>query len=265
MIILPEFDPVALQIGPIAIRWYALAYVAGFMLGLSYAQHYAKESMQRPNVDDLQNAMTWAILGTILGGRIGYVLFYNWPYYSAHLGEIFHIWQGGMSFHGGMLGVISALALFTYFQKISFLALGDLFAAATPIGLALGRLGNFINGELYGRVTDAPWGMVFPRGGPMPRHPSQLYEAGLEGVLLFTLLWLLIRQKRIRARRGFVGGAFLIGYALCRMLVEQFREPDVQIGFLFGGFTMGQLLSAPMIVMGVWLMIASKKHAAVPA
>ncbi len=260
MIILPEFNPVAAQIGPLAIRWYALAYVAGFILGLAYVKRYLPPAPQRPNYDDLQNAVTWAILGTILGGRLGYVLFYNLPMYLEHPADILHIWQGGMSFHGGMLGVITAAALYTYFQKIRFLSVMDYFAAATPIGLGLGRLANFVNGELFGRVTDVPWGMVFPHGGPLPRHPSQLYETGLEGFVLFTVLWLMIRQPRMRAKPGMIGGAFLVGYALCRIIVEQFREPDAQLGFMFGSLTMGQLLSAPMIVFGLWLILRPRKH-----
>ena len=204
--------------------------------------------------------MTWAILGTILGGRLGYVLFYNLPMYMEHPADILHIWQGGMSFHGGMLGVIIAVALYAYFQKINFLAVTDYFAAATPIGLGLGRLANFVNGELYGRVTNMPWGMVFPRGGPLPRHPSQLYEAGLEGFVLFLVLWLMIRQPQIRAKPGMISGTFLIGYALCRIIIEQFREPDAQLGFIFGTLTMGQILSIPMILGGLWLIQNSRKH-----
>ncbi len=260
MLVFPNIDPVALQLGPLAIRWYALAYLAGFLVGWRYAAYWAQRNSFRPNVDDLERFVTWIVLGVILGGRLGYVLFYQPHYYLSHPLEILHVWQGGMSFHGGCLGAIASIFAFARYHKFTGLALADLAAAATPIGLFFGRLANFVNGELFGRVTEAPWGMVFPRGGPLPRHPSQFYEAGLEGLLLFLILLYFVRQEKYRVRHGFLGGLFLAGYAVARSICECFREPDSYLGFI-GTFTMGQLLCIPMFTIGVWLMLRSKPAA----
>ncbi len=254
----PVIDPVLVQVGPLAIRWYALAYITGIVAGWMLARRLVAlppAVATRQQVDDF---VTWATLGIILGGRLGYVLFYRADHYLFHPLEILQVWQGGMSFHGGALGVIVALVLYCRQQRIDLLGFGDRVTAVIPIGLCLGRLANFINGELWGRVTDVPWGMVFPTGGPEPRHPSQLYQAGLEGVALFILLQVLVHIPAIRARRGFVAGAFLAGYGVARSAGEIFRQPDAFLGFLFAGATMGQLLSVPMILVGGWLMLRAR-------
>lgn len=253
MLTYPNIDPVALEIGPLLIRWYALAYLAGILIGWVYIKWLdacqPQPLLQKKQLDDL---MIWGIAGIILGGRLGYVLFYNFPYFAENPAEIIEIWRGGMSFHGGMLGVIIMFYLFSRKEKISFLRLIDLIAAAAPIGLFFGRLANFINGELYGRVTGSPFGMVFPHGGPEPRHPSQLYEAALEGFLLFLVLFYCARfTKLLENRPGTIGAIFLIGYGLARFTVEFFREPDAQLGFLALGFSMGQWLSLPMMLAGI--------------
>jgi phosphatidylglycerol---prolipoprotein diacylglyceryl transferase len=254
----PVIDPVLVQIGPFAIRWYALAYITGIVAGWMLARRLVALPpvvATRQQVDDF---VTWATLGIILGGRLGYVLFYRADHYLFHPLEILQVWQGGMSFHGGALGVIAALVLYCRQQRIDLLGFGDRVTAVIPIGLCLGRLANFINGELWGRVTDASWGMVFPTGGPEPRHPSQLYQAGLEGIALLILLQVLVHIPSIRARRGFVAGAFLAGYGVARFIGEFFRQPDAFLGFLFAGATMGQLLSVPMILVGGWLMLRAR-------
>ncbi len=253
----PEIDPVLIQIGPIAIRWYALAYIAGLFLGWRYCvrlgERYSPSKIEPAFFDDL---LLWATLGVVLGGRIGYVLFYQPMYFLTDPIQIVKVWEGGMSFHGGMLGVALAIVLFSRHRKLKILAVGDVVAAAAPIGLFFGRLANFINGELFGRVTDAPWGMVFPHGGPEPRHPSQLYEALFEGLVLFILLYALVRLGALR-HRGSVFGTFLVGYGLSRFLVEFVREPDAHLGVLFQFVTMGQLLSLPMILFGGFLILWS--------
>lgn len=244
------FDPIALQIGPVAIHWYALAYIVGFLIGWRYCRRLAGVVSFRPDADDFDDFLAWAIIGTILGGRLGYVFFYNAGYYLQNPLEILATWQGGMAFHGGLLGVIGAMLLFAWRRGFGVFALSDLVAAAAPIGLFLGRVANFVNGELWGRPTDVPWGVIFPAAGPEPRHPSQLYEAILEGLVLFVVLWLLARRPDIRRRPGVVTGVFLIGYGTARFVVEFFRQPDAQLGFLWLGATMGQILSLPMILGG---------------
>jgi len=254
----PQIDPVLVQLGPIAIRWYALAYVVGLLLGWQYlkALNRARGSgLPDVAVDDM---LVWMTFGVILGGRIGYVLFYNLPVYLENPLAALAVWQGGMSFHGGLLGVIAAMVLFARRRGLPFLAVADLMAATVPIGLLFGRLANFINGELFGRPTDVAWAMVFPHGGPVPRHPSQLYEAALEGVLLFVLLAALAWRTGALQRPGRLAGTFLAGYALARGFCEAFREPDVQIGYLALGTTMGQLLSLPMLLLGLYLLARSR-------
>lgn len=249
----PAIDPVLFEIGPFALRWYALAYIAGLVLGWRYVRRLIVEAPRVGTRTDADDFLVWATLGVVLGGRLGYVLFYRPGYYLADPLAVLRIWQGGMSFHGGILGVAVAIFFFARRRGLGLLAFGDLIAGAAPIGLFFGRIANFINGELYGRVSDVPWAMVFPRGGPVPRHPSQLYEAALEGLLLFAVLHLLWRQEALRRRPGLLGGVFLAGYALARALAELFREPDAYIGFLWGGTTMGQLLSLPMLAAGAVL------------
>ncbi len=257
----PGIDPVAISFGPLVVRWYALAYLAGLLLGIRYAMALAKRNPGPPQPADYDDFLVWAVLGVILGGRTGYVLFYQFDLYLSDFSEIFKLWHGGMSFHGGFLGVIVAVLLYSRVRGFSPLAFGDLLACCAPIGLFFGRIANFINGELYGRVSDAPLAMVFPRGGPFPRHPSQLYEAALEGLLLGLVLHLLWRIPTIRNRPGTLVGVFFVGYGLARSFVELFREPDAQLGFLIGGFTMGQLLSLPMIAIGVGLILYARRQA----
>ena len=250
----PAFDPIAFEIGPFAVRWYALAYIAGLLLGWRYCILLAQRSPQKIARAQIDDFLFWAIIGVIVGGRVGYVLFYNLGYYLEHPLGIFAVWRGGMSFHGGFLGVLAAGIWFTHKHKIPFFAFSDVIVPAVPIGLFLGRIANFVNGELYGRVGDVPWAMVFPGAGPYPRHPSQLYEAGMEGVLLFVLLWALAFPARALKAEGLLTGAFFAAYSIFRIMAEMFREPDAQIGFLLSGLSMGQLLSAPLLIAGLWLL-----------
>jgi phosphatidylglycerol:prolipoprotein diacylglycerol transferase len=260
----PNIDPVLIQLGPFAIRWYALAYIAGILLGWLYARAIIRNEklwggpapMTATDCDDF---IVWVTLGVILGGRLGYVLFYNPDYFAAHPLEALQLWKGGMSFHGGFTGCIVAVVLFARSRGIPVLSLGDITCAVGPIGVLLGRLANFINGELWGRPADVPWAMVFPTGGPVPRHPSQLYEAALEGLLLFVVLGLLVRSGALK-RPGLIIGAFAIGYALTRSFAELFREPDAQLGFLWGGLTMGMLLSLPLLLFGIVLVVLALRQ-----
>jgi phosphatidylglycerol---prolipoprotein diacylglyceryl transferase len=246
------------SLGPFAVRWYALAYIAGLIIGWRYCLAIAKRPPQVARAQDIDDFLVWATIGVVLGGRIGYILFYNFDEYAAHPIEMLYLWRGGMSFHGGALGVMAAIILFCRQRGIPMLAFADIIACAVPIGLFFGRIANFINGELWGRATDVPWAMVFPTGGPEPRHPSQLYEAFLEGAVLFVLLWALQRFTPARQRPGTLTGVFLMGYAVARIIVELFRQPDAQLGFLFWGITMGQLLSLPLLLVGLWLVLRAR-------
>ena len=248
MIPYPQIDPVIFRLGPLAVRWYGLMYLLGFAAGYFIIRHLCRLRNLPLAADRLADLLFYAVLGVILGGRLGYVLFYNLPFYLHHPLQIFAVWEGGMSFHGGLLGVVIAVLLFCLRNHLPILLTGDILVTAATIGLGLGRIGNFINGELYGRVTDVPWAMVFPAGGPLPRHPSQLYEAFLEGPVLFLILWLLHRR---RPPAGVVFFTFFLLYGLFRFSVEFFRQPDAQLGFLWGGATMGQILSLPMIILGL--------------
>ncbi len=248
----PQFDPIAVQIGPLAVRWYGLMYLIAF--GLLWAVgrwRIAKNPGAVWTAKDLDDALFYGILGTILGGRLGYVLFYKFGDYMSEPWRIFFVWEGGMSFHGGMLGVIFAMWLFARSRRHDWLRVTDFIAPLVPLGLAAGRLGNFINAELWGRPTDVPWAMVFPNVDRLPRHPSQLYEFALEGVVLFALLWWYSARPR---PRGAVSGAFLVGYGTLRFLVEFTRQPDGHLGLLAVGLSMGQWLSIPMIIAGAALM-----------
>ncbi len=248
----PQIDPVAVTLGPLQIHWYALAYVVGFLLAWRVAVHICRfDGSRRPNGDDVSDFLTWAIAGVLLGGRLGYVLFYNLPSYLEHPLEAIKVWQGGMSFHGGAIGVIIALILYARVKFIPFRRLADITTTVVPIGLFLGRMANFINGELFGRVTDVSWGVVFPRGGPEPRHPSQIYEAIFEGPVLFLILYIMMRVPALRNRAGSAAAAFLFLYGLFRFVIEFYREPDVQLGFIFEQVTMGQILCIPMMVAGL--------------
>lgn len=253
----PVIDPVALELGPIAIRWYALAYLAGFILGWRYAIYLARQTAGPPSGPDIDDFLTWAIIGVIIGGRIGFAIFYNAGHFLANPLDILRIWEGGMAFHGGLLGVVAAILIFARVRRISPLALGDIIACVAPIGLFFGRIANFVNNELWGRPTDAPWGVVFPippQWEPLipsvPRHPSQLYEAFLEGLVLFVVLALLVRRPAIRARHGLLTGIFLSGYGIFRFLVEFVRQYDPRDGLFLGVFSTGHLLSLPMMAAG---------------
>lgn len=258
----PAFDPVAIALGPFAIRWYALAYIVGLLIGWRYCLRLADRPpglVRRVDVDDF---LVWATLGVVLGGRIGYVLFYNFAYYSQHPLQALYVWHGGMSFHGGALGVATAIYLFTRARAIPIFAFGDIICEAIPIGLFFGRIANFINGELWGRVTDVPWAMVFPGAGPLPRHPSELYEAFFEGILLFLVLFV-AERRGARSHPGVVSGLFLAGYAVARMSGELFRQPDVQVGFIpILGFnaTEGQLLSIPVLIAGIFVIVWAQRR-----
>lgn len=256
LLIFPNIDPVALQLGPLAIRWYSLAYMAGILLGWWYVRFLdqkiaAHSVLQKTQYDDL---ITWAIAGVILGGRLGYVLFYQPAHYLENPDDIVKLWHGGMSFHGGALGVIAAFYLYARKHQVSYVPLMDRICCAVPIGLLFGRLANFVNGELFGRVTENSLGMIFPQGGPLPRHPSQLYEAGLEGAVLTMILWFVAKGGGFQ-RTGLCSGLFLFGYGLARFIVEFFREPDHYLGTIISIFTMGQLLCLPMLLVGAFLII----------
>jgi phosphatidylglycerol:prolipoprotein diacylglycerol transferase len=254
----PAIDPVLIEIGPFALRWYALAYVAGLLVGWRYLRRVVARPGWRLAPDAIDDLLFNATLGVLLGGRLGYVLFYQPGYYLERPWEVLYVWQGGMAFHGGLLGVVVACLVTARQHRVHPFEVGDAAAVAAPIGLFFGRLANFVNGELYGRVSEVPWAMVFPNGGPLPRHPSQLYEAFLEGVVLFLVLAWLARGAYVPDRAGRLGGVFLIGYGLARFLVEFVREPDAQLGVLAGFLTMGQLLSLPMVAFGGWLLLRTR-------
>ena len=256
----PAIDPEILRIGPFALRWYALAYIAGIVIGWRLALRAADAPPRRVTRAQVDDFVSWATLGIILGGRLGYVLFYKPGYYLSNPGEILALWRGGMSFHGGMLGVIGATLLFARRRGVPLLALGDVVALAAPIGLFFGRIANFINAELYGRASDVAWAMVFPTDPlQLPRHPSQLYEAALEGLALFAALALLAWRSDARLRPGTLAGSFLVGYSIARIACEFFREPDAHLGFLYAGATMGQLLCLPMLAAGIVLVARARR------
>jgi phosphatidylglycerol:prolipoprotein diacylglycerol transferase len=261
----PAINPVLIHLGPLAVRWYALAYIVGIIAGWFYARAIiaAERLWGGPapfTVIDFDDFVVWITLGIILGGRTGYVLFYNFPHFVANPMQILELWNGGMSFHGGVIGCLVAIVGFALYRGIPMLSLGDVTAAVAPIGLCLGRLANFINGELWGRPTDVPWAMIFPNGGPLPRHPSQLYEAALEGVVLFIVLAVLVRAGALK-RPGVVTAAFALGYGVARIFCELFREPDVQLGFLWGGLTMGMLLCIPLLLGGAAVLAVALSRA----
>jgi phosphatidylglycerol---prolipoprotein diacylglyceryl transferase len=271
MLIHPNIDPVALQLGPIAIHWYGLTYLAAFglfiLLGTLRLKHPPYASMTGPGAwsrRDVEDILFLGVVGVVLGGRLGYCLFYKPAYYLAHPLEVFAVWQGGMSFHGGLIGVIASMVWFAYSRKRPFWQVADFVAPCVPTGLAAGRIGNFINGELPGRLADPslPWGMVFRGAGDLPRHPSQIYQFLLEGLLLFTLLWLYARKERAT---GQVAAAFLVGYGTLRFIAEFFREPDPFLGLLSLGMSMGQWLCVPMILSGMGLWWWAQNRSGAPA
>jgi phosphatidylglycerol:prolipoprotein diacylglycerol transferase len=264
----PNIDPVAFSIGPVAVHWYGIAYVAGIMLGWLYARRLvetpalwqgAAAPMTRLHLDDF---LVWAAVGIILGGRIGYILFYDFASIVENPVRAIEVWNGGMSFHGGLAGTTIAMILFARKNGVPVWSLFDIVAAVVPIGLFFGRIANFINGELWGRLSDAPWAVMFPDAGPFARHPSQLYEAGLEGIVLLGLLAVAIYGFGALKRPGLVTGFFVCGYAISRIIVEFFREPDAQLGYLAGGWlTMGMLLSIPMLAAGLWAIVRARTAA----
>lgn len=277
----PDIDPVMVSIGKLSIRWYAVSYVVGIFLGWWLIGKLDKNPPKKFAQKAYDDLIVWGILGILLGGRLGYVLFYNAGYYFSRPLEIIAVWNGGMSFHGGLIGVlISIYIMCRYYKKkfdsalskedaeklktkgydrpMNYLSVMDMLAVVAPIGLFFGRLANFVNGELYGRETDVPWAVIFP-GDPFARHPSQLYEAGLEGIILFLIMIFLFYKTALRSKPGALGGAFLAGYAVSRFLIEFVREPDEQIGFLFGTITMGQILCIPMFLIGLYLIFRKNK------
>ena len=259
MISYPDISPEIFRVGPFSVRWYGFMYLAGFIASYFLVTYQIRRKGLNLDKDIVLSLYLYLIIGLVAGARLGYVIFYNFPLYLQHPLEIFAVWQGGMSFHGGLLGSIASGILFCQKYRINFWQMSDLLVVTAPIGLGLGRIGNFINGELYGRVTDVPWGMVFPLGGPLPCHPSQLYEFVLEGVVLFTILWIL---KDRELRSGILISVFAIAYGVFRFFMEFFREPDSQLGFILGSFTMGQLLSFIMVTVGFgvfYLRIKNKK------
>src|SRR5215831_18529098 len=260
----PEIDPVLVQLGPFAIRWYALAYIAGLVIGWQVMRRVCTQPPRLLTPVKIDDFLLWAALGVILGGRLGYVLFYKPSFFLQNPLAIVTLWEGGMSFHGGLLGVIVAIVAFALKNGVSPFMLSDLVAIVTPIGLFFGRLANFINGELWGRPTDEPWAMIFPRGGPIPRHPSQLYQAFFEGVVLFVVLLIVWRLFDGRRRPGLLTGVFCLGYGIARIVGELFREPDAHLGYLWGPLTMGMLLSLPLLAIGAWLIIRAYTKPALP-
>jgi phosphatidylglycerol:prolipoprotein diacylglycerol transferase len=260
VLLFPNLDPVALQIGPLAIRWYALAYIAGIVLSWRLMRYLVARTPVIATSTQVDDFVSWATLGVVLGGRLGYCLFYQPSMYLADPIAILKVWTGGMSFHGGMLGVAIAVVWFCRHLRIPILGFADRLAVCAPIGLGLGRIANFINGELWGRPASPslPWAMIFPRADAVPRHPSQIYQALMEGLILFVIMFMLSRREAIRMRFGTLTGIFLIGYAIARIIGEMFREPDDFLGFLWFGATMGQLLSIPMLLAGLWLALRRK-------
>ncbi len=259
----PDIDPIIFQIGPFALRWYALAYIAGLLMGMRYMMMMSARPALWPShplisQDDVSDLLLWVVLGVILGGRLGYVLFYNPAHYLAHPQYILAVWQGGMSFHGGASGVFIAVVGFAYKRQLDWRALADMTSATAPIGLFFGRLANFINSELWGRTTDVPWAIVFPNGGPEPRHPSQLYEAALEGALLFTVFAVVFWRFKGLSRAGLLTGLFCLIYGASRFFIEFFRQPDAHIGFIWQWLTMGQLLCLPFLLIGLGFILTAR-------
>lgn len=261
----PNIDPVIVRLGPLAIHWYGVAYIVGILFGWWYSKRLVSDEKLWPNgerpmrPEDIDDFLVWAAIGIVLGGRVGYVLFYDFGRYLQNPLDIFAVWQGGMSFHGGFAGTTLAMILFARSRGIRVWTLFDVIAAGVPVALGLVRVTNFINSELWGRPTDVPWAIVFPNGGAEPRHPSQLYEALLEGLVLFILLRILTHVFLKLKSPGFVAGAFVAFYGCARIFVEFFREPDAQLGYLLGGWlTMGMVLSVPMVLAGVWAMATAR-------
>ncbi len=264
----PAIDPIAFSIGPLAVHWYGLAYVAGILIGWLIARDLLKRPHLWPNgqapatLQQVDDFILWVAIGIVAGGRLGYIFFYDFASVAANPMRAIEVWNGGMSFHGGFIGATLAMVFFARKHQIRLWSLFDLVASVVPLGLFFGRIANFINGELWGRPTDLPWAMAFPTGGPFPRHPSQIYEAILEGLVLLIVLQLLARAFGALKTPGRITGIFVAGYAAARIFVEFFREPDPQLGYLFGGWlTMGMVLSLPMLLIGVWISLRASRTA----
>ena len=263
--IVHNFDPVLIDLGVFQIRWYSIAYIAGIILGWIYAIKIIKEMARKHNLTTINQTIfddlvIYLIIGFVLGGRLGYVIFYNYEYFSQNIFEVLKIWQGGMSFHGGLLGVIIATVIFSKIRRINFLNFTDIIACAAPIGLFLGRIANFINGELFGKISTLPWAVVFPNGGSVPRHPSQIYEAILEGIVLFILINFFALKKQLLLKAGYVSGLFLILYSILRIFSENFREPDKHLGYFFNYFSMGVILSFITFLTGCFIILHIKNN-----
>jgi len=256
--IVHNFDPVFIDLGILQIRWYSMAYIVGIILGWVYALKIIKEMARMHNLTmikqtDFGDLVIYLVIGIILGGRLGYVIFYNFEYYSQNLFEILKLWEGGMSFHGGLLGVIIATIIFSKIKKINFFYFTDIISCVAPIGIFLGRIANFINGELFGKISTLPWAIIFPNGGNFSRHPSQIYEAFLEGLVLFVLINFFALKKHLLLKTGYVSGLFLIFYSIARIIGEKFREPDIHLGYLFNYFSMGVILSVATFIAGCFI------------
>ena len=255
----PAIDPIAFTIGPLAVRWYSLSYIFGILIGLIFINKFIISYKKNITKNDIYDLLNYLILGIIIGGRLGYVFFYNLEFYIHNPVEVIKIWNGGMSFHGAFLGIITTIAWFSFKKNKSFFDLTDIICLVSPIGIFFGRIANFINGELYGKVTDNKFGIIFPRGGDLPRHPSQLYEAFFEGLILFIILNSLFFFTNLKSKSGVISSLFLILYGFFRFSIETLREPDAQIGLLWNYLSMGQLLSVPMIASGIVLLVYVKK------
>ena len=264
--IIHNFDPVLIDLGIFQIRWYSVAYILGIVLGWMYANKIIKltsnnkYNFKQVTTTQFDNLIVYLVIGIILGGRLGYVIFYNLEYYTQNLLEIFKLWQGGMSFHGGLIGIIISTILFSKKSNTNFFKFADIISCVAPIGILLGRMANFINGELYGKITTLPWGIIFPYAGNLPRHPSQIYEAILEGIVLFLIINYLALKKELLFKTGFVSAYFLIFYSILRIFSEIFREPDIHLGLLFNHFSMGTLLSLLTIMIGLFIILFIKKN-----
>ena len=261
-----NFDPVLIDFGFLQIRWYSISYILGILLGWAYASKlirktakdkYSVDNITKTQLDDL---IIYLILGIIIGGRLGYIILYNFQYYSQNIIEIFKIWEGGMSFHGGLLGVVISILVFSNKNKLNFFKFSDIVSCVAPIGIFLGRIANFINGELYGKISNLPWAIIFPNGGSVSRHPSQIYEALLEGVLLFILINFLALKKNLLIKTGYISGLFLILYSILRIFSEIFREPDSHIGYIFNYFSLGILLSLLTLIIGFVIIFIKKNE-----
>ena len=260
-----NFDPVFIDLGVFQIRWYSIAYIVGIILGWIYAIKIIKEMAKKYNFTMIKQTVfddfiIYLIIGIIFGGRLGYVILYNFEYYSKNPSEILKLWEGGMSFHGGLLGVISATIIFSKIKKINFFHFADIICCVAPIGLFLGRVANFINGELFGKISTLPWAVILPNGGNISRHPSQIYEAILEGIILFILVNFFAFKKQLILKAGYVSGLFLIFYSIARIIGENFREPDIQLGYFFNYFSMGVILSSITFLAGCFIIFLIRKN-----